>query len=235
MNYLLEVCLAVCLTIGATPSLGAQSNAEIPTLQKGISVQMPVARSAVLIPEADHEDALVVTITEDGNVFVRLDLADPAALAGRIAEALSSQAEKKLYIKADARAPYAQVVRVLSAVRSAGVQEPGLLTAQPGSHPSAISVSPRGLRVFTAVRGSSGSEDIVVQLTTSEQSNTILTINGEPVPPASLQGRIEQLLQKSSSKFIQIEADENLQFADVVELIDVCRSIGAKIVLVTAP
>jgi biopolymer transport protein ExbD len=236
MNHLLEVCLSITLAAGLTPSLGAQSNPNaIPTPRKGISVQMPITTAAVPMPDADQEDAVVVTITDDGNVYLGLDPADPSTLAGGITQALSNQMEKKLYIKADARVPYAPVAKILSAARSAGVREPDLLTTQTNPRPSAIPVPPAGLQVLVGPRLSSDSEAIVVQQTFSQESRPVLQINGKPVLPANLQAKLAQLLQKSGGKFVQIEADGRLPFADVVNLIDVCRSVGAKVVLAAAP
>lgn len=236
MKHLLEVCLIVALAASVTPSLAAQSNPAIPVLRKGISVQMPVARTAVSMPDADQEDALVVTITDDGNVFVRLDPTDPDAVAGGITEAMSNRAEKKVYIKADAGVPYAQVVRVLAAVRSAGVQQPDLLTASINSLPSAVPVAPEGLEVVVlSPQASSRLEGIVVQLAIPEESLPVFKINGEIVSQANLQSRIAQLLQKSGEKIVQIEAKGRLTYADVVNLADVCGSTGARVALIIAP
>ena len=66
MNYLLEVCLTIALATGIMPSLVAQSNPDaVPMMRKGISVQMPVTRTAMPMPDADKEDALLVAVTRD--------------------------------------------------------------------------------------------------------------------------------------------------------------------------
>jgi biopolymer transport protein ExbD len=230
MNYLLEVCLTMALATGVMPSLVAQSNPDaVPTMRKGISVQMPVTRTAKLMPEADKDDATVVIISEDGSVYLGLNPTDPAALADSVRDALSRQPDKNVYIKADARAPYSQVLRVLAALRAAGVEAPSLLTFQPHATAPGTLLPPEGLEVLVGPRRSSSSPAIV-QLS---QQRSVLKVNGEPVPRASLQNRLTQFFQNRSDKLVQIEADGSLPFAVVVDVIDGCRAAGAKVVLAT--
>jgi biopolymer transport protein ExbD len=144
MNYLLEVCLLVTLAAGATPAIGAQSpTIAAQTMQKGISVQLPVTSNAVAMPDADQEDALIVSVTDDGSVYFGVDPISPAALAEKVRDGLSNRTERKLYIKAEARTPYANVVKVLDAMRTAGVEAPNLLTAQRDSSGPGTLIPPK--------------------------------------------------------------------------------------------
>jgi len=118
------------------------------TMQKGISVELPVTSNAVAMPDADQEDALIVSVTHDGSVYFGVDPISSAALAEKVKADLSNQNEKKLYIKADARTPYVNVVKVLEAARSAGVGAPNLLTAQRDSSEPGTPMSPKGLEVL---------------------------------------------------------------------------------------
>src|SRR5215469_10912446 len=47
-----------------------------PQLQVGISIQMPVTGNAVPMPEADQQDALVVTVTGDGSPYLGINQVD---------------------------------------------------------------------------------------------------------------------------------------------------------------
>lgn len=71
---------------------------------------------------ANREDAIVVAIMRDGKVFFGNELVTAEQLPEKIREWLSHYAERKVYIKADARARYGTVWTVLEAVRSAGVE-----------------------------------------------------------------------------------------------------------------
>ena len=112
-------------------------------LQKGISVELAVTHNAVAMPDADKEGALIVAVTHSGSVYFGIDPITPAALAEK--PGLSGQ---KLYIKADARTPYANVAKVLDAVRTAGVTSPNLLTGQPETPEPGKLVPPKGLEVL---------------------------------------------------------------------------------------
>jgi len=70
----MKLMLGVCL-IGASLAgvVSAQDPTE-PVLRRGISVQMPAASEAVAMPAADEEDAIVVTVTAEGELFVGMDV-----------------------------------------------------------------------------------------------------------------------------------------------------------------
>ena len=76
------------------------------------------------------QGALVVALTADGSVYLGADRLAPAALADRVRSMLSTRNERTLYIKADARVPYARLVEVIDAVWKSGVEGVTLLTAQ---------------------------------------------------------------------------------------------------------
>ena len=233
MNYLLEVCL-IALTL--TTALRAQPEARthLP-LQKGISVELPVTRNAIPAPNADQEDAFIVTVTDKGSVYVGIGLTTTAALAERVKGGLSNRTEKKLYIKADARTPYASVARVLDALRTAGVEAPNLLTAQTGSSEPGTLVSPKGLEVSLGPRLASGSEAVVLQVAKSGQRLPRLKVNDQPVPWEALQSTLRLLFQNRRDRVVLLKAEGTLPFADVVMAADMCRSTGTEVVLVTPP
>jgi biopolymer transport protein ExbD len=99
-------------------------------LQAGVSVQLPVTTSAVPIPKADNQDALVVALTADGATYLGVDRVATSVLADRVKKVLAARSDKTLYIKADARVPYARVVEIMDAVRNSGVDLLTFLTAQ---------------------------------------------------------------------------------------------------------
>jgi biopolymer transport protein ExbD len=235
MNCLLEVCLvALTLTTNIAPAVVAQSEAHAHLLlQKGISVELPVTSNAVPLPEADQVDALIVTVTDNGSVYFGIGLTTPAGLGEKVRGGLSNRTEKKLYIKVDARTPYASVVKVLEAVRTAGVETPELLTDQTDSSEPGALVSPKGLEVSVGPRLASSPQAIVLQMLKSGQQRPTLKINDEHVPWATLQSTLKQLFQNRSKRVVLLKAEGILPFANVVAVTDMCRSTGAKVVLVT--
>jgi biopolymer transport protein ExbD len=146
MKRLLEACLvAVTLASLASPAV-AQAVADVP-MQRGVAVDLPVTRSAVAIPDADKEDALVVAITRKGDVFLGTDQTSVAALPQKIKSAVSNRSAKVLYIKADARAPYSTVVSILDSLNPLGLRKFVLLTAQLSSEKAGTLVPPKGLEM----------------------------------------------------------------------------------------
>jgi biopolymer transport protein ExbD/biopolymer transport protein TolR len=80
------------------------------------------------MPDADKEDAIVVAITRDGGVFLGQNKVAVDQLGGMVREKLSDKPGKTIFVRADARAQYKAVEDAIDAVRTAGVDDVGLLT-----------------------------------------------------------------------------------------------------------
>jgi len=101
-----------------------------PMLQKGISVDMARTDNPIQMPDADKEDSLLVAVTRDGKIFFGTDQITADKLTTMVKDRLTNQADKRVFVKADARAKYGNVVEVVDNVRAAGVDQLGLLTEQ---------------------------------------------------------------------------------------------------------
>ena len=102
-----------------------------PMLQKGISVDMAKVNNPEQMPDADKEDALLVSITRDGKVYFGSEqLQDVDNLTTKVKDRLANKADKRVYVKADMRTRFGGVVKVVDSVRAAGVDDLGLLTDQ---------------------------------------------------------------------------------------------------------
>jgi biopolymer transport protein TolR len=102
-----------------------------PMLQKGISVDMAKVNNPEQMPDADKEDALLVSITRDGKVYFGSEqVQDVDSLTTKVKDRLTNKADKRVYVKADMRARFGGVVKVVDSVRAAGVDDLGLLTDQ---------------------------------------------------------------------------------------------------------
>lgn len=137
------------------------SGGSAPTMQKGISVELPVTSNAVPVPKADKEDSVIVTVTYDGSVYCGVSSISTAELAEKVKGVLSNRTEKTLYIKADARTPYGSLVKVLDSVLTAGVEGLTLLAAQRDAEKPG---TPKGLELLVVsphrlAQGSSGTEE----------------------------------------------------------------------------
>jgi len=101
-----------------------------PMLQKGVSVDLAKVNNPEAMPDADKEDALIVAIMRDGKVYFGNDQIAPDQLTGKVKDRLANRVDKRVFVRADARAKFGSVVQVVDNVRAAGVDQLGLLTDQ---------------------------------------------------------------------------------------------------------
>ncbi len=114
-----------------------------PMLTKGISVDRVKTRNPSTMAPADKDDAVIVAITRDGKVYLGKVQQQPADLGPKIKDVVSNRLDKTVYVNSDSRAKYGLVVEVVDNIRTAGVDQIGLLTekveekgvAAPGTAP----------------------------------------------------------------------------------------------------
>jgi biopolymer transport protein TolR len=99
-----------------------------PMLQNKVAVDMAKVENPTPMPDADKEDAIVVAITRDGGVFLGQNKIATSELGSKVRDKLADTPGKTIFIRADARAQFRAVEDAIDAVRSAGVDEVGLLT-----------------------------------------------------------------------------------------------------------
>jgi biopolymer transport protein TolR len=99
-----------------------------PMLQNKVQIDMAQVVNPQSMPDADKDDAIVVAVTRDGRIFLGQNLVDPSQLGSLIREKLADKTDKTIYVRADARAQYKAVEDAIDDVRTAGVEEVGLLT-----------------------------------------------------------------------------------------------------------
>jgi biopolymer transport protein ExbD len=204
------------------------------TLQRGVSVTMAGANSAQPMPEADDADAWIVTVAADGQLSFGIDAVTPAALRQRMIRSMMRTPRKRgqrLYIKADARVPFANVQKALDAASAAEFDSPVLLVNQGGSVKPGTMVAPEGLEILMDGVATSDAKSVVE--VNSAQGSPALRIDDQEVPLAGLQDRLRQLVQSGKVKAILLRADTRSLFGDVAQVIDNCRAAGIAVVVAT--
>ena len=103
-----------------------------PMLNKGANVNLALARNAIVMPDADKEDTIIVAITRDGQAFLSpgLQKVGPDDIAPKVKDMLEGRPSKMVYLRADGRAKYEMVEQVVDNLRAGGVDDVGLLTEQ---------------------------------------------------------------------------------------------------------
>ena len=120
--------LAAVFTVLATSLLLLQSVTF--TFHDGVSAQLPRVRNAIALWGAQREDAWLITIYRDGQLFLDGQRVAPEELTFGLRARLRHGAPGKVYIRADGRARYSAVASVLDGIHSAGLTHIVFLTEQ---------------------------------------------------------------------------------------------------------
>jgi biopolymer transport protein ExbD len=99
-----------------------------PMLTKGKDVNMANVPHPEDLPNADHDDAIIVAVTRDGAIYLGNDRTTEEELTTKVRDIVSSRSDKTVFIRSDGRAHYGDVTKVVDDIRSAGVDKVGLLT-----------------------------------------------------------------------------------------------------------
>ena len=86
-----------------------------PMLTKGVSVDRVRTKNPIAMQAADKEDAILISITRDGKIYLSPGNKQLAAdaIPGKVKDLLTNKAEKTVYIVADSRARYEKVTDVV--------------------------------------------------------------------------------------------------------------------------
>jgi biopolymer transport protein TolR len=101
-----------------------------PMLQNKVNVDLANSSTATPMDDANKEDAVVVAITRDSRIYLGQNQTTVANLGSQVTDDLSKQTSKVVFFRADSRAHYGTVMDAIDAVRTAGVEEVGMLTQQ---------------------------------------------------------------------------------------------------------
>jgi biopolymer transport protein ExbD len=99
-----------------------------PMLQKGVSVDMAKVNNAEDMQNADKDDAIILAVTRDGKMYLGSKQVVLSEITTSVKDQISNRLDKTVFVRSDARAKYGDVVKAVDEVRSAGVDNLGLLT-----------------------------------------------------------------------------------------------------------
>lgn len=218
----------VCaVALSLTASLNIEAIGQTAAMTRGISVRMALTKNAVTYTEADHADAWVVAITADGRVFFGMKPVTSEELADTM-KSTPRNRDARLYIKSDARAPFAELSEVLAVARAVSFDSAVLLTTQPESPGMGKMVAPKGLEVSLLPVSP---ETVVVRLHDVGKPAPDLQVNHKEIHWAHLQNALNQALQGQDERKVVVTSDAGLLFAQLAQVIDACISVNARVVL----
>jgi len=103
-----------------------------PMLNNKVNVTLPRVSAAIVMDNANKEDAITVAVTRDGYTFLGGDKVSLTDLASKVqdleAKKTDPSADKAVYLRADERANYGKVEDTVDAIRGAGVSQLNILT-----------------------------------------------------------------------------------------------------------
>jgi biopolymer transport protein TolR len=99
-----------------------------PMVQNKVAVNLPQTLTPEVMPDADKEDAIVVAVTRDGHTYLGAEQVSLDDIGPKITDKLTNKTSKEVFMRADARAPYGKVMDAIDAIRTAGVEQLGLLS-----------------------------------------------------------------------------------------------------------
>jgi len=99
-----------------------------PMLSKGLSVELAKVNNPSDMPDADKDDAVIVGISASGDVYLGSTKSDLTQISDQVKDRIANKLDKTVFVKSDGRAKYGDVVKVVDEIRSAGVDNVGLIT-----------------------------------------------------------------------------------------------------------
>ena|SRR5579863_9357107 len=94
------------------------------------SGQLARTENAAPMHSAIREDAMLITVSRDGNVYFGTGQIQLEGIPERIQDFVRHGSERKVYLKVDTRARYGDAVAAIDQIRQAGIENIGLITDQ---------------------------------------------------------------------------------------------------------
>jgi len=96
-----------------------------PMMQEGVDVNLPQAKGKSL---PTKEKRMTITITSKKEIFLNDRKIGFPDLEDKLKKIFQDRADKGLFLKADEVVPYGFVVKTMAAIRSAGIDQLGMVT-----------------------------------------------------------------------------------------------------------
>lgn len=94
-----------------------------PIMQGGVDVQLPRAEARPIQPK----EGIIVSVDREGQIFIDDDQWTYQEFRVAFPSVVESRKPNGVYIRADERARYGDVVRVLAIVRASGIEDVGMV------------------------------------------------------------------------------------------------------------
>ena len=99
-----------------------------PIIQQGVAVELPKTRAG---PLTSPEEPLVVGIAKNGSVYLNDNPIELQNLRAKLVAVNEARPDRQVFLRADRTVPYGDVVRVIAAIKEAGISRLGMVTEPP--------------------------------------------------------------------------------------------------------
>ncbi|PLX81546.1 MAG: protein TolR [Desulfuromonas sp.] len=101
-----------------------------PMMETGVDINLPEVSDAPSLEGV--QDPVVVSLTDKGELRIGRSLVpELEKLAPALQQVLSKRNEKEVFLEADRLVPYGEVVKVMAAIKQAGVEKLGMVAEEP--------------------------------------------------------------------------------------------------------
>jgi biopolymer transport protein TolR len=97
-----------------------------PLVQQGVDVQLPQAAAKTISVQQEH---LTLSLNKDKRIFLNDMEIDSSRIKEKLVSIFSQRTDKELFLRADKDLPYGFVISVVAAVKEAGIEKLGMVTA----------------------------------------------------------------------------------------------------------
>jgi biopolymer transport protein TolR len=96
-----------------------------PMMMQGVDVTLPEATAKPLVAQKEN---LVITVDEKQQVHINDFTVEMDYLSDKLSKILENREDRDVYLRADTNVPYGAVVKVMAAIKAAGVTKLGMVT-----------------------------------------------------------------------------------------------------------
>ncbi len=103
-----------------------------PMIQRGIDVNLPVARRAATVEGERLFVTVPTTYHTDGLLYIGQERVSASELAGRLRDRLQSVTDKQVYLQSDGAVQVQDLMKVIDQLKDAGISQVGIVAKRPG-------------------------------------------------------------------------------------------------------
>ena len=97
-----------------------------PMMQEGVDVNLPQAKAKSL---PSKEKRVTISITDKREIYINDRKTQLVQLEDTLKKIFQNRLDKQIFLRADEIVPYGYVVKTMAAIRNAGIEQLGMVTA----------------------------------------------------------------------------------------------------------